>query len=250
MDNQEAISVLELINARTDYFLINDYARAKAIDMAISALQAQDSKTRKICDTCKHDPPSKKWPCVDCDMREPADRWEPKGEQVAKILADILDGCPLVDPCNKIWSLEGWCKDHCKPGQQEPDSECWLKYAEIMVEETENSNKSSLTQKGLDTIQSQDVPVINAGDMVSRRAAIDALMDEFKRVPTTAIRAKNRIDRLPSAQPEIIRCKDCTYGVQDEYGRWYCRSLGCQIGDEDGNGFCSDAERRTDEGSD
>ena len=97
-----------------------------------------------------------------------------KGEQVAKILADILGGCPLIDPCNKIWTLEGWCKDHCKPGQQEPDSECWLKYAEIMVEETENSNKSSLTQKEL------DVSDTNAGDMVSRRAAIDALMDEFK----------------------------------------------------------------------
>ena len=49
----------------------------EAIEMAISALQEQDSKTR-ICHTCKHNPPSKKWPCVDCDMREPADRWEPK----------------------------------------------------------------------------------------------------------------------------------------------------------------------------
>lgn len=42
MTNQEAISVLESINAKTDYFLINDDARAEAIDMAISALQAQD----------------------------------------------------------------------------------------------------------------------------------------------------------------------------------------------------------------
>ena len=119
------------------------------------------------------------------------------GEQVAKILADILGGCPLVDPCNKIWALEGWCKDHCKPGQQEPDSECWLKYAEAMVNEAENSNKSSLTQNTL------DVPDTNVDDTISRQAAIDALMDEFKRVPTTAIRAKNRIDRLPSAQPNL-----------------------------------------------
>ena len=49
---------------------------------------------------------------------------------------------------------------------------------------------------------------------------------------------------LPSAQPEIIRCKDCEYGEQDEVGRWFCRSLGCQIGNEDGSGFCADAERR------
>lgn len=54
------------------------------------------------------------------------------------------------------------------------------------------------------------------------------------------------IQALPSAQPEIIRCKDCEYGEQDEVGRWFCRSLGCQIGNEDGSGYCADAERRTD----
>jgi rubrerythrin len=90
------------------------------------------------------------------------------GEQVAKILADILDGCLLVDPCNKIWALEGWCKDHCKPGQQEPDSECWLKYAEAMVEEAENSNKSSLTQNTL------DVPDANVGGMKTQHSAESA----------------------------------------------------------------------------
>ena len=42
MTNQEAISVLESINAKTDYFLINDDARAEAIDMAIAALQTRD----------------------------------------------------------------------------------------------------------------------------------------------------------------------------------------------------------------
>ena len=47
----------------------------------------------------------------------------------------------------------------------------------------------------------------------------------------------------PTIEPEIVRCKDCEYGKQDEYGRWYCRGLGYQIGDEDGSGFCSDAER-------
>jgi hypothetical protein len=52
MTNQEAISVLESIDAKTDYFLINDDARAEAIDMAISALQAQElSETQKPLDT-------------------------------------------------------------------------------------------------------------------------------------------------------------------------------------------------------
>ena len=29
-----------------------------------------------ICETCKYNPPSNKWPCKDCDIREPADRWK------------------------------------------------------------------------------------------------------------------------------------------------------------------------------
>lgn len=57
----------------------------------------------------------------------------------------------------------------------------------------------------------------------------------------------SRLKQMPSAQPEIVRCKDCKFGEQDEVGRWFCRSLGCQIGNEDGSGFCADAERRTDE---
>ena len=61
-----------------------------------------------------------------------------------------------------------------------------------------------------------------------RDALVEALMD------------------APTIEPEIVRCKDCEYGKQDEVGRWFCWSLGCQIGDEDGSGYCADAERRTD----
>lgn len=37
-------------------------------------------------------------------------------------------------------------------------------------------------------------------DVIYRQMAIDALMDEFKRIPTMAIRAKHVIEQLPSAQ--------------------------------------------------
>ena len=90
------------------------------------------------------------------------------------------------------------------------------------------------------------------------------------------IECEKALERLPSAQPytdeeiqkmqeieqaqiqktfalgreealsEIIRCKDCEYGKQDEAGRWFCVGLGCQIGNEDGSGYCADAERRID----
>ena len=80
-------------------------------------------------------------------------------------------------------------------------------------------------------------------DLISRQAAIDAVFNNAEH-PDKAYEA---IRLLPSAQPENIRCKDCKFGEQDEVGRWFCRGLGCQIGNEDGSGFCADAERRTDE---
>jgi len=77
-------------------------------------------------------------------------------------------------------------------------------------------------------------------DLISRQTAIDQLHQSYN-----LLDAERRIEDLPSAQSEIIRCKDCEYGDQDEVGRWFCTSLGCQIGDDDGSGFCADAERRT-----
>jgi hypothetical protein len=94
-------------------------------------------------------------------------------------------------------------------------------------------------------------------DLISRQAAIDEWKNDFKgyvnalnipRDDYNGIMAY--IDELPSAQPEIVRCKDCEYGEQDDVGRWFCRGLGCQIGNEDGSGYCADAERRIDEQTD
>jgi len=87
-------------------------------------------------------------------------------------------------------------------------------------------------------------------DLIERQAAIDALMDEFKRVPTTAIRAKNRIERLPSAQPEIIHCENCknwqTGWRNREWGQGY-HWCSCVDGVRRSDWFCADAERREDD---
>jgi len=64
----------------------------------------------------------------------------------------------------------------------------------------------------------------------SIKDAVDVILDTARR----------------EAQADIVRCKDCKYGEQDEVGRWFCRGLGCQIGNEDGSGYCADAERRSD----
>lgn len=89
-------------------------------------------------------------------------------------------------------------------------------------------------------------------DLIDRQAAVKALEETKQSDPFNRYEYQNigidwsidAIKALPSAQPEIIRCKDCEYGEQDEVGRWFCRSLGCQIGNEDGSGYCADALNR------
>ena len=82
-------------------------------------------------------------------------------------------------------------------------------------------------------------------DLISRQDALDEIRRFSGYLDEDMIkRIRIGLSRLPSAQPEIIYCKECKYGVQDEDERWYCRSFGCQVGDEDGSGFCADAERK------
>ena len=90
-------------------------------------------------------------------------------------------------------------------------------------------------------------------DLIDRQAAIDvlartarenfSLSDEFDHYIAGLIDGDTAIRQLPSAQPEIVRCKDC---------KWYGR-IGCAISIVDDsdkpteNDFCSFAERRTDD---
>ena len=74
-------------------------------------------------------------------------------------------------------------------------------------------------------------------DLISRQAAIDALchVDEYN------VRSIAAIRNLPSAQPEIIHCKDCKWR-EDQNGSsaWLpCRAL---IVPDDF--YCARAERR------
>lgn len=96
-------------------------------------------------------------------------------------------------------------------------------------------------------------------DTIYRQDAIDAVaelvssmsvcisVDEchgMKRMQGMAVRA---LDNLPSAQPEIIRCKDC------RWGREACGNIECFADTNvppEYHGydwFCGNAERRTDD---
>ena len=96
-------------------------------------------------------------------------------------------------------------------------------------------------------------------DIISRQAAIDAVnayfsISEINRTVQNMTSVQDIIKRLPSAQPGIIRCKDCkyfeynkTYVVQGipVLGHEVCNAWGdgCKT---DENGYCFLAKRRAD----
>ena len=84
-------------------------------------------------------------------------------------------------------------------------------------------------------------------DLISRQAAIDALEELKTRYFDRKViigKTQDVINNLPSAQPEIIRCKDCKH--------WSALSAKCarrknaMLLGYGINDFCSKAERRTD----
>lgn len=94
-------------------------------------------------------------------------------------------------------------------------------------------------------------------DLIDRQAAIDALCDEYcggwqdcKYYPNCE--NLKSIEQLPSAQPEIIRCKDCRHWA-DNYVKTpsgkFVKNHYCSRGVTSAwsEWFCADGERRTDE---
>ena len=86
-------------------------------------------------------------------------------------------------------------------------------------------------------------------DLIERQAAIDSLnkmkiyrpFDSDRYVISDCL---NKIVDLPSAQPEIIRCRDCKYGKWDSGDRgMYCGRKYFELGTYE-DFFCAAAERR------
>ena len=95
-------------------------------------------------------------------------------------------------------------------------------------------------------------------DLISRQAAIDAMCERCRQdnPDTNACDICDDMEilkNIPSAQPEIIRCKDCkhwregttTYSYCDKLFRMGVLDIYDYMTTEDE--FCSNAERRTDE---
>ena len=83
------------------------------------------------------------------------------------------------------------------------------------------------------------------GDLISREEAIDLAYDcedEFGK--DVAFRFAYYLRHLPSAQPEIVHCKDCKFSNEDIFDRGlYCEHEGALFDVED-NHYCKWAKRR------
>lgn len=90
-------------------------------------------------------------------------------------------------------------------------------------------------------------------DLISRQAAIEAVEDVIRPYIPTLRRYEEKIPlnlawaimRLPSAQTEIVRCKDCKYHDDEEPGAVYCPDwVGGWVSEDF---FCAGGERRGDD---
>ena len=120
----------------------------------------------------------------------------------------------------------------------------------------------------ISALEKQDVPDTNVGDLISRQAAIDAILavtgnssvrELYEHVQEHGLSemwsggvnaAIDTIIAVPSAQPDIIRCNACkhwtqTTGNMPGFGLGDCDYLNAKL--VSCNGFCYWAERRTDE---
>ena len=94
-------------------------------------------------------------------------------------------------------------------------------------------------------------------DLIDRQAAIDAINDSSVLFCERS-KINDILRELPSAQTEIIRCKDCKWWDKDTESTYgYCMAMkhgymsaNWEIGiyrRYKGNFYCADAERRTDD---
>lgn len=89
-----------------------------------------------------------------------------------------------------------------------------------------------------------------SGDCISRRRSVDTLrkMQTYKlfagddMLLIDQAEAQTELMMLPSAQPEIIRCKDCVYQTESWIGIKYCEAHGDHIGKD--YDYCSNARRK------
>ena len=99
-------------------------------------------------------------------------------------------------------------------------------------------------------------------DLISRQAAIEVVQNRHMMLSKEKVLLINDLEKLPPAQPEIIRCKDCKHFIRDDreehtpygfYNTYFSAFCDKHWDKEQGeyidvnlDDFCSFAERRED----
>ncbi len=81
-------------------------------------------------------------------------------------------------------------------------------------------------------------------DLISRKAAIDLVSEGCQEWRGIFERCEEKLLTLPSAQPEVIRCKDCKHRTSYWGNCKFLEEKYHQSVLVDGDDFCSRAERR------
>ncbi len=159
--------------------------------------------------------------------------WNKDYREIAQAIKELPPTQPEITDEQAIEHLQssGWMQNHDKQmyemgAKEQPQPECVQKAQELSNDSPELDN--------------------NIGDLISRQTILDAL-DEIESEVADGDgfqyeKWRKYFGELPSAQPEIIRCKDCKYNATSKK----ClnpNSFFLVPADDD---FCSYAERRTD----
>ena len=83
-------------------------------------------------------------------------------------------------------------------------------------------------------------------DLISRQAAIDLWEKYHPTIAVDVMQYDAELRELPTAKPEIIRCKDCKHRDPEDKKCDCGHGILWQLPRED-NWYCADAERREDE---
>ena len=154
----------------------------------------------------------------------------------------------LISRQAAIDALDALCDRECEYSKKQRSvmcGACHLGSAFDVIEQLPSAQPEKRTDKRTET---------HACDLVSRQAAIDAFEKELCDVRAFAVGfvgAKRILESVPSAQPEIIRCKDCRFAHLTYDGDCkYCQYLINEYDMTDavyfdGDDFCSHAERES-----
>ena len=145
--------------------------------------------------------------------------------------------CDSISRKAAIEALDALCDRECEYSKKQRSvmcGACHLGSAFDVVEQLPSAQPERLTDDDFETIRIH----LNAYKEKLCNQQRWGEADEYQRII-------DRFMAFASAQPEIIRCKDCKHHHRDNSGAYYCgrKDYGYGWGLND---FCSDAERMED----